>query len=59
MANQFKTTVLLTLMTVFIMVVGRILGGQQGMIIALVFAGAMNFFSYWFSDKMVDRKSVV
>lgn len=55
MANQFKTTVLLTLMTVFIMVVGRILGGQQGMIIALVFAGAMNFFSYWFSDKMVLR----
>ncbi len=55
MANQFKTTVLLTLMTVFIMVVGRILGGQQGMVIALVLAGAMNFFSYWFSDKMVLR----
>lgn len=55
MANQFKTTVLLTLMTVFIMMVGRILGGPQGMVIALVFAGAMNFFSYWFSDKMVLR----
>jgi heat shock protein HtpX len=55
MANQFKTTMLLTLMTVFIMVVGRMLGGQQGMIIALIFAGAMNFFSYWFSDKMVLR----
>jgi len=55
MANQFKTTMLLTLMTVFIMVVGRMLGGQQGMVIALIFAGAMNFFSYWFSDKMVLR----
>lgn len=55
MANQFKTMMLLTLMTVFIMVVGRILGGQQGMVIALIFAGAMNFFSYWFSDKMVLR----
>lgn len=55
MANQFKTTVLLTLMTVFIMMVGRILGGSHGMIIALVFAGAMNFFSYWYSDKMVLR----
>ena len=55
MANQFKTMILLTLMTVFIMMVGRVLGGQQGMIIALVLAGAMNFFSYWFSDKMVLR----
>ena len=55
MANQFKTVILLTLMTVFIMMVGRVLGGQQGMIIALVLAGAMNFFSYWFSDKMVLR----
>ncbi len=55
MANQLKTMMLLTLMTFFIMMVGRVLGGQQGMIIALVFAGAMNFFSYWFSDKMVLR----
>lgn len=55
MANQFKTMMLLTLMTVFIMMVGRMLGGQQGMVIALIFAGAMNFFSYWFSDKMVLR----
>lgn len=55
MANQFKTMILLTLMTVFIMMVGRMLGGQQGMVIALFFAGAMNFFSYWFSDKMVLR----
>lgn len=55
MANQFKTAMLLTLMTVFIMFIGRILGGQQGMIIAFIFAGAMNFFSYWFSDKMVLR----
>jgi heat shock protein HtpX len=55
MGNQFKTAILLSLMTVFIMMVGRILGGQNGMIIALIFAGGMNFFSYWFSDKMVLR----
>jgi heat shock protein HtpX len=32
---------------------GGVLGGQQGMIIALLLGGAMNFFAYWFSDKMV------
>jgi heat shock protein HtpX len=55
MSNQIKTTLLLTLMTVFIMMVGRILGGSQGMVIALIFAGGLNFFSYWYSDKMVLR----
>ena len=55
MVNQFKTAVLLSIMTVFIMMVGRILGGPNGMVIALIFAGGMNFFSYWFSDKMVLR----
>ncbi len=55
MGNQLKTTVLLTIMTVFIMMVGRIIGGTSGMMIALVIAGGMNFFSYWYSDKMVLR----
>jgi heat shock protein HtpX len=36
-----------------ILLVGRALGGQQGMLLALVFAGVMNFVSYWFSDKIV------
>jgi heat shock protein HtpX len=35
------------------MVVGNLLGGRQGMIIALVIAAGMNFFSYWYSDKIV------
>ena len=53
MVNQLKTTFLLTIMTIFIMMVGRIIGGPSGMIIALVIAGGMNFFSYWYSDKLV------
>ncbi|GAB6094096.1 zinc metalloprotease HtpX [Desulfatiferula olefinivorans] len=53
MTNQIKTTLLLTLMTVFIMMVGRVLGGSQGMVLALIIAGGMNFFSYWYSDKLV------
>lgn len=40
-------------MTVVIMLVGRMLGGTGGMVIALIFAGGMNFFSYWYSDKIV------
>jgi heat shock protein HtpX len=53
MSNQIRTTFLLGLMTVFIVLAGNVLGGRQGMIIALIFAGGMNFFSYWYSDKMV------
>jgi heat shock protein HtpX len=55
MGNQFKTAMLLAAMTAFILLVGRMLGGQQGMIIAFVLAGAMNFFSYWYSDRLVLR----
>ncbi|HUC44405.1 MAG TPA: zinc metalloprotease HtpX [Candidatus Sulfotelmatobacter sp.] len=51
--NYLKTAFLLALMTGLIMVVGGLLGGERGMLIALVFAGVMNFVSYWFSDKMV------
>ena len=53
MGNQLKTTLLLAAMTAFIVVVGNLLGGRQGMIIALVLAAGMNFFSYWYSDKIV------
>jgi heat shock protein HtpX len=53
MGNQIKTTLLLAVMTVFIMMVGNLLGGRQGMLIALVLAAGMNFFSYWYSDKIV------
>ncbi len=53
MGNQLKTTALLAVMTVFIMMIGRVLGGTSGMVVALVIAGGMNFFSYWYSDKLV------
>ncbi|MDP2647149.1 MAG: zinc metalloprotease HtpX [Desulfobacterales bacterium] len=55
MGNQFKTTLLLAVLTAFILWVGQILGGRQGMLIAFILAGGMNFFSYWFSDKVVLR----
>lgn len=55
MGNQIKTTILLAVMTVFIMLIGQLLGGRQGLIIALVFAAGMNFVSYWYSDKIVLR----
>jgi heat shock protein HtpX len=51
--NYLKTALLLGVMTGLILVVGRALGGQQGMILALVVAAVMNFGSYWFSDKIV------
>ena len=53
MGNQIRTTILLAVMTGLIIWIGRIFGGQQGMIIALLFAAGMNFFSYWYSDKIV------
>ena len=55
MGNQIRTTVLLTLMMVFFMFIGHLLGGRQGLIIAFFFAAGMNFFSYWYSDKIVLR----
>lgn len=42
-------------MTAVIMGVGNMMGGRNGMMIALIFAGGMNFFSYWYSDKIVLR----
>ena len=53
MLSYVKTAVLLGLMTGLILVIGRVLGGNGGMIVALVIAAIMNFASYWFSDKIV------
>jgi heat shock protein HtpX len=53
MFNLMKTAMLMAAITALFMLLGRMLGGQQGMMIALVVALGMNFFSYWFSDKMV------
>lgn len=55
MGNWFKTALLLGVLTALIVWVGNMFGGRQGMIIAFVLAIGMNFFSYWFSDKIVLR----
>ena len=53
MLNTLKVGLLLTILTLAVLLVGRMLGGTQGMIIAFVLAMAMNLGSYWFSDKIV------
>ena len=53
MFNFAKTAVLMAAITALFIVVGGMLGGEQGMLMALVLAVGMNFFSYWFSDTMV------
>ena len=50
--NTFKTALLLTALTLFLIFVGEYFGGRNGMVIALVIAVAMNFFSYFYSDKL-------
>jgi heat shock protein HtpX len=52
MGNTFKTAFLLTLLTLLLMFIGRAFGGQNGMLLALVFAAVMNFVSYFYSDKI-------
>lgn len=51
--NNIKTLFLLVTLTVILVGAGAYLGGKQGMTIALVFALVMNFFTYWYSDKIV------
>ncbi|HEY7067194.1 MAG TPA: zinc metalloprotease HtpX [Chloroflexota bacterium] len=54
MGNNFlKTIVLLTVLTVLLVLAGRLLFGTTGMVYALVLAAVMNLGSYWFSDKIV------
>ncbi len=53
MSNTFKTALLLGLLTGLFVLLGNYLGGRQGMMVALIFAGVMNFGSYWFSDRIV------
>jgi heat shock protein HtpX len=53
MSNVLKTTILLGAMSGLFLMIGEMLGGAQGMVMGLVFAGVMNFASYWFSDKIV------
>jgi heat shock protein HtpX len=53
--NQFKTFFLMLVLTVIFILVGTAIGGKSGAIYAFIFAALMNFFSYWFSDKIVLR----
>ena len=53
MFNLMKTAILMAAITALFMALGSMLGGAQGMMVALVIALGMNFFSYWFSDKLV------
>jgi heat shock protein HtpX len=51
--KTFKLTLLFSLLTVLMVLIGGSLGGQTGMILAFFMAAALNFFSYWFSDRIV------
>src|SRR5512138_2151779 len=51
--NALRTTFLMALLTVLLVMAGGAIGGRHGMTFALVMAGVMNFVSYWFSDKIV------
>ncbi|MEX0680874.1 MAG: zinc metalloprotease HtpX [Balneolales bacterium] len=51
--NSIRTVFLMALVGLLFLSVGNLLGGQTGMIIALIFALGINFFGYWYSDKMV------
>ena len=53
MFNLMKTAILMAAITALFMLIGRWMGGQTGMMLALVVALGMNFFSYWFSDTIV------
>ena len=51
--SAIKTTILLGALTGLLILIGGIFGGRSGAEFAFFIALAMNFFSYWFSDKMV------
>ena len=51
--NWLKTSILMAAIVALFGTVGAMLGGAQGMLVALVFGGAVNLWAYWFSDRMV------
>lgn len=53
MFNWVKTAMLMAAIMALFGIVGGMIGGRSGMLLALLFGGAMNLFSYWFSDSMV------
>ncbi len=55
MLNNLKTFGLLAILTAILLAIGQLIGGTNGLYVALVFALLVNFFSFWFSDKIVLR----
>jgi heat shock protein HtpX len=55
LGNWLKTTVLMAAIVALFGVIGAMIGGKGGMLLALLFGGGMNLFAYWFSDQMVLR----
>lgn len=55
MNNLFKTAVLMAAFVAFLGIIGAMVGGKSGLLLALLFAGGMNLFAYWNSDQMVLR----
>ena len=53
--NRTKTVILLATLTAVLVWAGDALGGQTGLLTALVFAGIMNVGAYWWSDKLILR----
>lgn len=53
MSNTLKTTALLAVLTALFIFIGGLMGGEQGMVVAFLVAGVMNFASYWWSDRIV------
>lgn len=51
--NIFRTTILMAALTAILVFFGQVIGGKAGALYALIFAGAINFIGYWFSDKIV------
>jgi heat shock protein HtpX len=54
--NRTRTFFLMVLLTILFVVIGGAVGGREGSVMAFLFAAAMNFFSYWFSDKMILKR---
>jgi heat shock protein HtpX len=53
--NNLRTMVLMVTLPLILVFVGALLGGKSGMTVTLIIAFAMNFITYWFSDKIVLR----
>jgi len=53
--NMLRTTIPLAALTALLVWGGDMIGGRQGVVLALIFAGVLNFFSYWYSDRVIMK----